>query len=42
MDDRARLAKAAIAELPDEDPNASRRFSRNIGRLIDKALADIK
>ena len=42
MDDRARSAKGAIAELPDEDPNASRRFSANIGRLIDKALADLK
>jgi uncharacterized sulfatase len=42
MDERARVAKAAIFELPSEDPNASRRFSRNIGKLIDKALADIK
>ena len=42
MDDRARSAKAAIAELPDEDPNASHRFSANIGKLIDKALADLK
>ena len=41
MDDRARSAKTAISELPDEDRNASRRFSANIARLIDKALADL-
>ena len=42
MDVRARPAKAAIERLPREDPNANRRFSRNVGRIIDKILADLK
>ena len=42
MDDRALSVKDAIEELPGEDPNASRRFSANIRKLIDKALADLK
>jgi len=42
MDGRAASAKGAIAILPMEDPNADGRFNRNIGRIIEKTLADLE
>jgi uncharacterized sulfatase len=42
MDRRALPARAAIAKLPRKDPNSDARFASNIGRIIDKTLADLK
>lgn len=42
MDRRALSARDAIAKLPRKDPNADARFASNIGRIIDKTLADFK
>ena len=41
MDQRAASAKAQIEKLPKADPNASDKFNTNIGRVIEKTLADL-
>ena len=42
MDRRALSARDAIAKLPRKDPAADERFASNIGRIIDKTLADFQ
>lgn len=41
MDERALPAKERLAALPREDPNSDRRFNANVGRAIEKTLADL-
>jgi len=42
MDERALWAKDRIEALPRSDPNANNRFAANVGRAIDKTLADLE
>jgi hypothetical protein len=42
MDERAMGAKEQIEGLPREDPKASPRFGEAMGKIIDRALADLR